>query len=64
SAKARGLLPIAKAFFPAGAIYVREDAALALALAKKLAGRHGLVVVAGSMYVLAAARGKEPKVSM
>lgn len=64
SAKARELAAIAKAFFPAGAIYVQEDAKLALALGRKLAGKNGLAVVGGSMYVLGAARGKKPKVAM
>lgn len=54
----------AKGFFTPNAIYNGLDAQSALALAKRRAGGTGLVVIAGSMYVLAAVRGKTPKVSM
>ncbi|VVB57927.1 UDP-N-acetylmuramoyl-L-alanyl-D-glutamate--2,6-diaminopimelate ligase [Candidatus Anstonella stagnisolia] len=54
----------AKGFFTPSAIYNSLDAQSALAAGKGRAGASGLVVIAGSMYVLAAVRGRKPGVSM
>lgn len=54
----------AKGFFTPSTIYNELDAQSALALGKMRAGATGLVVVAGSMYVLAAVCGKKPRAAM